>query len=65
MEKKKEFIINRTPSEYDNIYQIRNVDKSDTLTLNTYQEVIDINMNDYNDILLTGIFEKIEFEGEE
>lgn len=54
--REKEFIINRTPSEYDNIYQIKNVDKSDTLTLNTYQEVIDINMNDYNDILLTGSF---------
>lgn len=54
--KEKEFIINRTLSKYDNIYQVKNVNKSNTLTLNTYQDVININMNDYNDILLTGSF---------
>ena len=54
--KEKEFIINRTPSEYDKMYQIKTVNKSDTLSLNTYQDVININMNDYNDILLTGSF---------
>ena len=48
--KEKEFIINRTPSEYDNLYQVKDINKSDTLTLNTYQDVININMNDYNDI---------------
>lgn len=54
--KEKEFIINRTPSEYDSLYQVKDVDKSDTLTLNTYQDVININMNDYDDVLLTGSF---------
>ena len=54
--KEKEFIINRTPSEYDNMYQVKAVNKSDTLRLDTYQDVININMNDYNNILLTGSF---------
>lgn len=54
--KEKEFIINRTPSEYDKIYQIKAVNKSDTLSLDTFQDVININMNDYDDILLTGSF---------
>lgn len=54
--KEKEFIINRTPSKYDKMYQIKTVNKSDTLSLDTYQDVININMNDYNDILLTGSF---------
>ena len=54
--KEKEFIINRTSSEYDNMYQIKVVNKSDTLRLDTYQDVINVNMNDYNNILLTGSF---------
>lgn len=54
--KEKEFIINRTPSEYDNMYQVKVVNKSDTLRLDTYQDVININMNDYNNLLLTGSF---------
>lgn len=54
--KEKEFIINRSPSEYDKMYQIKTVNKSDTLSLDTYQDVININMNDYDDILLTGSF---------
>lgn len=54
--KEKEFIINRTPSEYDNMYQTKVINKSDTLSLNTYQDIININMNDYNKILLTGSF---------
>lgn len=55
-EKEKEFIINRTSSEYDKMYQIKDVNKSNTLSLDTYQDVININMNDYDDILLTGSF---------
>lgn len=54
--KEKEFIINRTPSEYDNMYQVKTINKSNTLSLDTYQDVININMNDYNNILLTGCF---------
>lgn len=54
--KEKEFIINRTPSEYDDMYQAKAINKSDTLRLDTYQDVININMNDYNNILLTGSF---------
>lgn len=54
--KEKKFIINRIPSEYDNMYQVKAINKSDTLSLNTYQDVINVNMNDYNDILLTGSF---------
>ena len=54
--KEKEYIINRTPSEYDNMYQVKPINKSDTLSLDTYQDEINVNMNDYNDILLTGSF---------
>ncbi len=54
--KEKEFIINRTSSEYDKIYQVKNVNKSSSLSLDTYQDVININMNDYDNILLTGSF---------
>lgn len=54
--KEKEFIINRAASEYDNIYSIKNVPQSDSLELTTYQDTININLNDYNNILLTGSF---------
>ncbi len=54
--KVKEFIINRTASEYDRMYQIKPVNKTDTLSFNTYQEQININMYDNNDVLLTGSF---------
>ena len=54
--KEKEFIINRTSSEYDKMYQVKDVNKSNALSLDTYQDVININMNDYDNILLTGSF---------
>lgn len=54
--KQKEFIVNRINSKYDSMYQIENVNKSDTLTLNLYQDEINININDYDNILLTGSF---------
>lgn len=54
--KEREFIINKTPSEYDEMYKLKKVEKSDKLTLNTYQDEININIKDTDGILLTGSF---------
>ena len=57
--KEKEFIINRTSSEYDNMYQIKVVNKSDTLRLDTYQDVINVNMKWKGAIFMKRIIKKM------
>lgn len=48
--------IEKVKSEFDEQYRIKPVSKTSNLSLDTYQEEMNVNMNDYRNIVLTGSF---------